>query len=264
MGVVVQGDALRPQRDQLLQRVGQAGFALPGQAVDQIRVDGVEIEGPCVLEHLADHRHRLYPVHRLLHPGIEILHPQAQAVEAQPAQQTQPRAVDRAWIDFDGVVAPVVFEKMKIARQLVHQLGDLRVAQKRRRAAAPVHLDHRSLPVDKRRLLPDLGFQMGDVGQGAITVGGDHPVTGAVVANRRAERDMAIQGQIAVGAIARRHGTLNVAKAHFFMEPGGRRVGGVAGAGAAVLANQVRVPDGHGGCSKRRPGYRLSLAVRQY
>jgi hypothetical protein len=72
--------------------------------------------------------------------GVEILHADAHAIEAQFAEQLDGGPIDLARIDFDRVLATV--DQSEVPARRGHQLAHFVVRKKGRRAAAPVQLRH--------------------------------------------------------------------------------------------------------------------------
>jgi len=77
-------------------------------------------------------------VHGLEHLIVQVLHPQAQAVEAQLGQHPQAGSVHRAGIDLDRVIA--ARRQGEVASQHRQQLPQFVIGQEGRRAAAQVQL----------------------------------------------------------------------------------------------------------------------------
>ena len=136
----VQRDAVRPQRADLRDRAGERGRRLAGQTVDQVDIDRLEAERPGLLHQRAHRLVRLHPVDRLLHLGVEVLHAEAQPVEAQaPGVAAGPRrrCADRPRS------TPRHRARCESPPQHAHQPRELGVAQKCGRAAAEVQLGDR-------------------------------------------------------------------------------------------------------------------------
>ena len=191
--VGVQRDAVGPQLGHLGQRAVEGFGRLLGQAVDQVDVDRLEAD----LARRGDQgKHllgRLDAVHRLLHDGVEILHAERQAVEAQLRQVAQPLGRHGARVDLDGVFAPR--HQAEVAPQHGHQLAQLVVAEEGGRAAAQVQLADGLAGADARHVQVHLAAQVAQVGRAAVVVLGDDLVAGAVVAQRFAERNVHVQRQ---------------------------------------------------------------------
>ena len=85
MGVTVDGNAIRPWGDHSAQRTSKSLRGLMRQTIDQIHVDRLT-----PLSRRLDQAQGLFdtlhPVHGLLHVGVEILHAEADPVEAEPRQ----------------------------------------------------------------------------------------------------------------------------------------------------------------------------------
>jgi len=125
MGVVVQGNSLGPKVCNLLDGAGQTGFRLPGEAVNQIGVNGFETEIPRPAHGLTNHFIGLDPIDRLLHTQVQVLNSEADAIEAQATKQPQTSLVHGAWINLDGIVATVIFTQGEVSGHVIDQFGDL-------------------------------------------------------------------------------------------------------------------------------------------
>ena len=99
--VRVQSDAVGPQLAHLLHRSREALGRLPGKPVDEICVDGEVAQLPGTLHQSLHHLERLNAVDRLLHLGIEVLNPEAEAVEAERAEVRQSFGRHGARVDLD-------------------------------------------------------------------------------------------------------------------------------------------------------------------
>ena len=99
--VGVERDAVGAQGADLLDGAGKRSRGLQRQAEDQVGIDRDEAERARMLDQRPHHRFALLAVHGLLHRGVEILHAEADAVEAELAQCGQAAGIDGAWIDFD-------------------------------------------------------------------------------------------------------------------------------------------------------------------
>ena len=80
----------------------------------------------------------LHPIDRTLHVGIEVLYPEAHAVEAERAQRPHRRGADRPRVNLDRIVAVVL--ELEMRAEHVEERAKLAHAVERRAAAAPVHL----------------------------------------------------------------------------------------------------------------------------
>ncbi len=87
MGEVEHRDALGPKVESLAQRFLERPQRLKWQAINQIHIDAFEVERFRPAQHLQGHFFRLDSIHRLLHAFIEVLNPDAHAVEADVSQR---------------------------------------------------------------------------------------------------------------------------------------------------------------------------------
>ena len=158
MGVVEDRDPVGPKRNDLAYRRLKRGKRLEREAVDQVAVDAGEPGLPCPVIHLSRHRLRLHPVHRLLHPFVEVLHSHAHPVEAGVAEGNEVIAGQLARIDFHAHLRRRVDPERRTDR-LSHPADFVR-RQVGRRPASPVHLDHAPSRRDHRRHELDLPGQM--------------------------------------------------------------------------------------------------------
>ena len=78
---------------------------LLGQAVNQVYAHRLETVCARRLDDAQCFFFALDAVHRLLHFGVEILHADADAVEAQPGEQGDGLVADLARVDLDGIFA---------------------------------------------------------------------------------------------------------------------------------------------------------------
>ena len=135
----------------------------------------------------------------------------------------------------------------ELPAQRAHQRAHLVVRQERRRAAAPVQLDHRRRALDQSADDADLLLDVADVLGGVVVVLGDDLVARAVVADRVAERHVHVQRQRRRD-VARRQRVDVVGGREAVVEAVRRRIRRVARADAVVLAHQRFVEgDGCGG-----------------
>ena len=241
VGVVEHRQPVRAEGQDLVQGAGEARHALEGQPIDEIDADGAETLRPRRLQHRQGLGLGLDAVHRLLHLGLEVLHPQAHAVEAQPPQQGHALGVRLPRVDLDGVLANLVVRQVEPAPGLVHQLAHLVLADEGRGAAAPVELIHPPAPVEEGALHLQLAVNPVQIGLGQAAVLGRHLVAGAVEADRVAEGDMEIERQGPAGLVAPRAGRPVLRRAETIVKLHRRRIGGVAGAALVVAADQVQV-----------------------
>ena len=140
----------------------------------------------------------------------------------------------------------VLVEQFEVARQAVHQLGDLAVVEIGGRASAPVQLRDRPLGADQFALQRHLGADLLQVAPGDARFAGHHFVAGAVIANVSAERQVHVQGQRLRVTLLARLPVQIAAQVEGFAELRGCGVGRVAGAAAGVAPGQgdTRLPFG--------------------
>ncbi len=86
VGVGVEGNAIGPESADLRDGAREALRGLLGKAVDQVGVDRREAERARAFDEIAHALVGLHAVHGLLDGGIEVLHAEADAVEALGAQ----------------------------------------------------------------------------------------------------------------------------------------------------------------------------------
>ena len=242
VGVVEHRQAVGLQADDLLHGAGEAFRGLLGQAVDQVEVDRAELQGPCGLDQRAGLLQALQAVDRALHGRVEVLHTQADTVEAQFAEQAHGRPVGLARVDLDAVVAGVIVQQVEVLAQGRHQLAQFHMAEEGWGATAEVQLLDHLFRVEVAGDQLDFLLQALQVRRGAGAVLGDDLVAGAVVADVGAERHVHVQRQGAGGAAAFTQGVEQVERTHFAVQLHGGRIGGVAWPGQIVATNQVGVP----------------------
>ena len=192
MGIGVQGDAVRPQRADLLQGVGKGGRCLVRKAVDEIGVDRSETDLARRRDQGEDLFGGLNAVYGLLHGGIEVLHAKTDAVEPQLRQVLQAPGIDGARVHFDGIFALGV--KKKMLPQQLHELRQFLVGQKGGRAAAQMQLGDGlagEMRAVKGQLLPQQMQILGSL----LPVPGDDLVAGAEIAQGGAKRQVHINRQ---------------------------------------------------------------------
>ena len=138
MGVVEHREPVGLQADDFVDSAGKVFHRLPGQAVDQVDVDGAKLQGPRSVDHRPGLVQALQAIDRPLHGRVEVLQADADPVEAQFAQQAHGRPVGLPWVDLDAVVAGVIVQQIEMSAQLRHQLAQFVVAEEGRRAATEV------------------------------------------------------------------------------------------------------------------------------
>ncbi len=242
VGVVEDRQAIGLQADHFLNGAGEPFGRLARQSVDQVQVHRAELQGASRLDQGPRLLQALQAVDGALHGRVQVLHAEADTIEAQLTQQAHGRPVRLARVDFDAIVAGIVIEQAEVLAQRGHQLTQLYVAQEGWGAAAKVQLLHTLPAVHVASHQLDFLFQALQVGGSACPVLGDDLVACAVVADVGAERHMHVQRQRAYGPPAFAQGVQQVERAHFAVQLHGGWVGGVAWPGQIVAADQVGVP----------------------
>ncbi|KAG1244671.1 hypothetical protein G6F65_021666 [Rhizopus arrhizus] len=105
----------------------------------------------------------------------------------------QTRRRGRARIDFDGNLG--VCFKPEARAQVLHQPGEFVVGQEGWRATTKMQLRHRNARAQFLDMQRDVLRQRIQIAGGAFVMTRHHLVTGAVVTDRVAERDMDVQRQ---------------------------------------------------------------------
>jgi hypothetical protein len=100
--VAEQRDAIRMQRQNLLDGVREARRRLERQTVDQVHIDAVEAECARGRDQITRGLERLNAPHRFLHFGMKILDAQTQAIESEAAKRFKMRDGGDARIDLDS------------------------------------------------------------------------------------------------------------------------------------------------------------------
>jgi len=248
MRIAIDRQPIRAHRDHRVECLGETGVGLFGQAINQIDVYRAHAAVAAGLDHRQRVLDALDAVDRLLHIGIEILHPEAGAVEADACQCMDVGRADRARVDFNRKIALGRGAEMELAAQGFHQLADQLGSEEVRRTTAKVQLDDIAVAVKQRRNQGDLTLQPMQVGGTTTVVMGDDAVAAAVKTGADAKRHMHIQRQptrdrvLVAGA---RHFTeLRLAKTGGKLRRG--RVRGIARPGPVIAAQQVGVKGGNG------------------
>jgi hypothetical protein len=186
-------------------------------------------------------------VHSGLHPGIEILHAETQAVKAQFAHMGQAlgRGGARIYLDRDFRVG---FEA-EGASQVLHQTRQFLVGQKGRRAASEMQLRYGYALAQFAHMQLDLGRQGVQIAGGAVVVASHHLVTGAVITDRFTERDVHVErqrlGRRRRAALLQRLPVLLLAEAAVI--PVSRGIRGIAGPVLVQPRQQLRREQWAGG-----------------
>ena len=118
--VVVDGNPVRVHVDHGIQGLLKTGDGLVGQAVHQVHVDGLETLLTRLPGHLACQLFTLMAVDGFLYLGIDILDPETDAVEACLPQHAQLFAINRAWIDLDGILSTVIVKQGEMPGGRIH------------------------------------------------------------------------------------------------------------------------------------------------
>ncbi len=238
--VAVRGDAVRADVDDLAQRGIEAGDGLQGQAVDQVDADRLEAGITGGLDQFAGLLFGLDAVDCDLHLLVEVLHTEAQAVEAELAQAVDLLGGDGARVHLKGELVAVAVIHVERLMQACHQVGQLFAGEIGRCATAQVQLGQLARAVEQRTLHGDLALEVLEVLDGALGLVGDDLVAGAVVAQALAERDVDVHRQRLgrLRLIAARSGSAVVVLGEGLMELRGSRVGRVAWTGTVVFLDQ--------------------------
>ncbi|MNJ54510.1 hypothetical protein D3C77_499520 [compost metagenome] len=163
------------------------------KTVEQINVDRAVLQGPGRLDDGPCLFQALQAVDGQLHLGIQRLHAEADPVETQLTQQAHGRPIGLAGVDFNAVVAVVVFEQVEMGAQAGHQPAQFVMAEERGGAAAEMQLLDALLRPQVAGHHGDFFFQVVQVEPGSATVLGDHFVRGAVVAKVGAEWQVQVE-----------------------------------------------------------------------
>jgi len=190
MRVVVNRQAIGRKLDDFIERVVEADDILLGQAVDQIDRQSLEAELTRGVHHHAGFVEALNAIHGLLHARIEILHTDTHAVETQLREQANGLAVDFARIDFDGIFA--IGQHLEMLPGHFHQAAHLVVGQEGGGATAPMQLDHFTRAVERLGLQGHFLAEILQVLGRTAMILGNNLVTGAVIADGIAERDVKV------------------------------------------------------------------------
>jgi len=132
-------------------------------------------------------------VDRLLHVRVEVLHAEAQPVEAHPGQPFEPGGVDSPRIDLDRLL-PLRRER-ELPPEHRQQPPQALVVKEGRRSASQVQLaDHRP-PAQFGDLQRHFALQVVEVFDRPMLVAGNDLVASAVIAERFAERQVDVERQ---------------------------------------------------------------------
>ena len=184
--VRIERDAVRIAFNHGVERAPEPFQGLLRQAQDQVHVDGTE----AVLAAGVDGRARAFQaldaVHRRLHHGIEVLHADREAIEAQAPEELDAGGPRAPRIDLDRVFA--VGREVELGAQRAHEGCRILLGEEGRRAPAPVHLAHAPLADQGAGHEVDLAQQVARVLARLGRVLGGDLVARAVEAQRVAER----------------------------------------------------------------------------
>ena len=203
MGVAIDGHAAGAQGGDAVQGMSQRLQCLLGQAVDEVDVDGLEVERAGVFHQADKHLFRLDAVDGNLDLGIKILYAQADAVEPHAPDVGEPGVVHRAGVDLDGAFGLGLQADLGVER--VQQFSQLFVAEEGGGATAQVKLRDPDIPMQVRRIKADFLFQGLQIGHGSGMVSGTDAVARAIMADGLAEGDVDVDGdglpRLAQGAV---------------------------------------------------------------
>ncbi len=189
--VIVECDAVGTRRYHPRQRHVEAHERLLRQSVDEVDVDRFEPRAARSLDQLQRALLVLQSVDRRLDRRIEVLHPEARAIEPHLTQCMDHLDVHGARIDFDRILA------MRGEREVFREPGEQPGQRGRivvgRRAAAPVHLGHVRIFLEQFRLQLDLPAEVVKVKRRLTRVPRHDLVAGAVEADVAAERKVHVK-----------------------------------------------------------------------
>ena len=190
VGVAVDGHATREQLRNAAQGAAEAVERLFGQAVDEVDVDGFEVQRVGVFHQRHNHFFGLDAVDGHLYLGVQVLHAQADAVEPHLPDVGQPGVVDGARVHLDRAFGVLLQADGVVQR--AQQLGQLVVAEEGGGAATQVQLRNAHILVKMGGVEGDFLLERMKIGLGTGVVPRADAVAGAVVADRFAERDVDI------------------------------------------------------------------------
>src|SRR6185369_12332153 len=144
MGVIENGDAIRRDIDDPVNRVCERINRLIRQPIDQVKIHALKAQLAGPLDRLARDLLRLDSVDRFLDLEVKILNTKARAVKSNLVKSFHVLASQSAWIDlytcFDGII------EIKALADKTSDVLDLVRFKIRRGSAAPVHLYDLSVP----------------------------------------------------------------------------------------------------------------------
>ena len=238
VGIAVDGHAARAQGGDAVQRMGQRLQRLLGQAVDEVDVDGLEVERAGMLHQAHEHLFGLDAVDGNLDRRIEILHAQADAVEPHAPDVGESGVVHRAGVDLDGTLGLGLQADLGVERG--QEFGQFVIAEEGGGATAQVKLRNPDIPMQVSGVKADFLLQGLQIGHGSGMVSGTDAVARAIMADGLAEGDMDVDGdglpRLAQGAVVQPPGLfLGVEGLGEMIRRG---VGGVPGPRLVENANQ--------------------------
>ena len=210
-----------------------------GEPVNQVDVDRMKPGLPQPLHAGAGDLHRLNPVDRLLDLRIVVLHAHRGPVEAGLPKRGDVFAGQPARVDLDAGLTPGGVPEMPMQDRA--ESPDLVRLEESRRAAAEVHLDHSPVAdafFAKRGHLP---VEVIEVVRPFPVLGGDDGRAAAEPAKRFAERDVAVERQVAVGLFVGFDQPVQPVGVVRFGEPRRGRVGGIPRPRHIVFADEIQV-----------------------
>ena len=232
VGKAVDGEPLRPDADDLLQRRGKRGQRLTRQPVDEVDVDRGARHAAAGVDDLLGLRHRLDATDGRLHTRVKILHTHREAAEAELLQRGNLRRRRHPRVDLDGQFG--IGRDLEPGPDGLHEPPQLRRGEVGRCATTKVELVDaaawRSEAVGGHR---NLLQQVRQVGLRHVALLRRDDVAGAVEAALLAEGDVDVEREPSLSRQSPQRGA-QVALPHAFVELVGRGVGGVAGAGTVV------------------------------
>jgi hypothetical protein len=227
----------------MARRSGRAASSLPGQAVDEIDVDGAKARVTAIVDHPQSLLHALGPIDRALHVGIEILHTEADAVEAQSRVGRNVSFLDEARIELEREITCGATRKPEVAAQALHYFFQLAQPQEIRCAAAKMHLNRFAVTIEESPELRDFTHQPCSVGATLRGVARDDAVAAAEKAGTGTIGNMQIQREPARNRlrIAAADAIAQVRLAEIGAELRGCGVGRVARSRTIVPSQQVGI-----------------------
>jgi len=195
MGIVEQREPVRLQVDDRLHSPAEACRRLQWQAVNQVDAQRMVLQRAGRLDDGAGLLQGLHAIYGALDIRVQILHADADAVEAQFAEQSDGWPIRFPGVDFDAEVAVIIVLQVEVLAQMTHQPPQLIMAEKRRCAAAKVQL------LDDLVLAQVAGDQLDflletfQIGLCTCPVVGHHLVAAAVVTGVGTEWQVNVQRQ---------------------------------------------------------------------